>query len=184
MSGDLRDVIRQLRAHPTYTVVTVFTLALGIGLNAAIFSLVSAVLLEPLPFADPDELVLLRVQNQAGRLGDASLQDYEDWRRDTRAFASMGAYVVRGGNLDVPTTGAEPVKIQHALVTPSLLTTMGAAPAAGRLFANEENEPGADAVALISDRLWRGSFGGRPDIIGASVILNGASLKIVGVMPP
>jgi predicted permease len=181
MSGDLRHVIRQLRAHPAYTVLTVSTLALGIGLNAAIFSVVSAVLLEPLPYPHPDDLVLLRVQNPNGQLGDASLQDYKDWRRDTRTFVSMGAYVVRGGNLG---GGAEPVKIQHALVTPSLLTTLGVAPAAGRLLAAEENEPGGDAVALISDSLWRGAFGQRPDIIGASVDLNDATLRIVGVMPP
>ena len=181
MSADLRDVIRQLRAHPTYTIVTVLTLALGIGVNSAIFSLVSAVLLEPLPYPHPDELVLLRVQNQNGRLGDASLQDYEDWRRETPAFASMGAYAVRGGNLG---GGTEPVKIQHALVTPSLLITIGVLPAAGRLFAAEENEPGADAVAVISDSLWRGTFGSRPDILGTVVELNGASLRIIGVMPP
>ena len=181
MSGDLRHVIRQLRAHPSYTVVTVVTLALGIGVNTAIFSLVSAVLLEPLPYPNPDELVLLRVQNSDGRLGDASLQDFEDWRRDTRAFVSMGAYAVRGGNLDV---GAEPVKIQHALATPSLLATLGVTPAVGRLFAAEENDPGGDAVALISDSLWESAFGRRPDIVGASVDLNGTTLRVIGVMPP
>jgi predicted permease len=181
MSGDLRDVVRQLRAHPTYTVVTVVTLALGIGLNTAMFSLVSAVLLEPLPYPNPDELVLLRVQDSNGRLGDASLQDYEDWRRDTRAFVSMGAYAVRGGNLG---GGAEPIKIQHALVTPSLLATVGVTPAAGRLFDAGENEPGRDAVALISDSLWRGAFGGHAGIVGTSVDLNGTRLRIIGVMPP
>jgi predicted permease len=181
MSGDLRDVIRQLRAHPAYTVVTVLTLALGIGLNTAIFSLVSAVLLEPLPYPNPDQLVLLRVQNANGRLGDASLQDFEDWRRETRAFVSMGAYVVRGGNIG---GGLEPLKIQHALVTPSLLAAIGVSPAAGRLFTAEENDPGGDAVALISDSLWQGAFGRRPDIVGTSVDLNGTTLRVIGVMPP
>ena len=181
LPADLRYAARQLGRHRAFTLVTLLTLALGAGLNTAVFSLVNAVILRPLPFRDPGAILLLRIRHLTGRLADASLQDYEDWRRETRAFVDMGAYVVRGGSLG---GGVEPLKIQHALVTPSLFRTLGIEPAFGRTLEDDENLPGADSVALISDGLWRDAFGRRSDIVGASVDLNGVPTRIVGVMPP
>jgi predicted permease len=181
LSSDLRYASRQLGTHRAFTLVTLLTLALGAGLNTAVFSLVNAVLLRPLPFREPDAILQLRIRHLTGRLADASLQDYEDWRRETRAFVEMGAYVVRGGSLGGL---VEPLKIQHALVTPSLFRTLGIEPAFGRPLVDDENVPGADNVALISDGLWRDAFGRRSDIVGASVDLNGVPTRIVGVMPP
>ena len=178
MSGDLRHVIRQLRAHPAYTVVTVSTLALGIGLNAAIFSVVSAVLLEPLPYPHPADLVLLRVQNPNGQLGDASLQDYEDWQRDTRTFVSMGAYVVRGGNLG---GGAEPPRGVLRVVTDGYFETMRIPLIKGRTLRSADHA-NALPVVLVSAGLARGAWPGQSAIgqrlsIGAS-----PAYEVVGVV--
>jgi putative ABC transport system permease protein len=181
VTADVRYAAGQLRLHRTFALVTLFTLAWGAGLNTAVFSLVNAVLLRPMPLRNPDEVVVLRVRNLTGRLGEASLQDCNDWRRETAAFADMGAYATRGGTLAGAT---EPLKVQHALVTPSLLRTLGDQPAFGRLFNDDEDLPGADGVALISDGLWRDAFGRRTDIIGTPIDLNGATVRIVGVMPP
>jgi predicted permease len=181
VTGDVRYAAGQLRMHATFTLVTLFTLALGAGLNTAVFSVVNAVLLRPMPFRSPDAVVVLRVRNPAGRLGEASLQDYHDWRRETADFADMGAYATRGGTL---ASATDPLKVQHALVTPSLLRTLGIQPAVGRLFNDDEDLPGADGVALISDGLWREAFGRRGDILGARLDLNGTTMRIVGVMPP
>lgn len=185
MSGwiqDLRFSLRTMTRRPTLSVAIVASLALGIGGNTAIFSVLDGTILRPLPYDRPDELVQLwgsDTERGLARFG-VSLHDYEDWRAGSRTIEEMGAYVTRIGNL----TGSDvPVRATYGLVTPSLFELLGVAPTLGRIFSSEENDPGRDGVVLISHGLWASRFGGDPAVVGKTLVLDGAVLEIIGVMP-
>jgi len=178
---DARFALRGLRRRPGFAALAILTLALGIGVNVALFTVVDTVLLRPLPYPDSGRLVTVwAAHRERGRYG-ASLQDLDDWRRRNRSFEEVGAYVSRSGTL---VAGESPQRVAYALVTPALMRTLGVEPRLGRWFDEKENLPGRDDVALLGHALWKQQFGGAADVLGRSVTLDGRRLRIVGVMPP
>ncbi len=175
---DIRFGLRHLLRSPGFTVVAGLTLALGIGANTAIFSVVQAVLLEPLAYKDAGRLVTVLHRGTA----PVAPANYLDWRKQaTTSFAAMGAAQVWNPNL----TGVDQPETVRALqVTQSLLPMLGVEPALGRVFAAGEDQPGRDREAVLSYKLWQRRFGGQPDVIGQQVTLNGEQYTVVGVMPP
>jgi putative ABC transport system permease protein len=178
---DVRYGLRQLRRNPGFTAVAVLTLALGIGANTAIFTVINAVLLRPLPYPDPGRVVwVTEFMPQSGR--DTVLTpEYAAWEKVENIFDQFGAYeITRGVNL---TGGAQPERIMAGHVTPRFFPVLGVKPALGRTFLPEEGRPGHDRVAVLSHTLWQGYFHADPNILGKSLILDGASYAVVGVMP-
>ena len=178
---DLRFAIRTLRHHPGFALITVLTLALGIGANTAIFSVVNGVLLRPLEYPNPDRLVF--VTSRFPQLGFdqfwVDTGEYVDFRNHNRSFASVGAYSVGAANLG----GESPSRPVRALVTPELLPTLGVRPLSGRVFEASDSLPGAPPVVILSWELWQRSFGGDATVVGRKVLVNNRSTEIVGVMP-
>src|SRR5262245_15527625 len=178
---DLRYAIRVLATRPGFSTVAIVTLALGIGANTAIFTVVNAVLLRPLPFRDPARLMLLVERTAQFPTQTTSWQNYQDWRDQSRSFEAVAA--VR--SLTVTMTGdAEPERVQAKMATASLLPTLGVAPAIGRGFVPEDDRAGAAGVAVLSDALWHRRFGGARDVVGRAVTLDNQPYTIVGVLPP
>jgi putative ABC transport system permease protein len=179
-----RDLIygwRQMRRNPSFTAVVVLTLALGIGANTAIFSVANAFLLRPLPFEKDEELVSLYESNKDQPQFSVSGTKYLDWRKKNEVFQDLGAIQALELNL---TGNGEPIPITALSVTPSYLRLLGVWPRFGRLFAENEDQPGNDRIVLLGDQLWRARFGGRADVVGQSVWLNGGRYSVVGVLPP
>jgi putative ABC transport system permease protein len=172
-----------LLKKPGFTAVAILALALGIGANTAIFSVVNAVLLRPLPFADPQQLVIVWMDNrQQGMKEDIhSYPNYVDYRDQNKVFQSLSAY--RNTSLNLTGTG-EPERVLGAASTASLFEVMRVAPVIGRTFTVEEDEPGRDSVMMLSYGLWQRRFGGDKNIIGKTVALSGATRTVIGVMPP
>jgi putative ABC transport system permease protein len=179
---DLRYGLRQLRRNPGFTIVAVLTLALGIGANTAIFSVVNTTLLRPLPYEDSDRLVWA-TERFALMPGAAVVNspDFMAWKKQNQVFQQIGAFNVGvGANL----TGAgEPVRVQVTSLTTDFFTMLGVRPVAGRGFLPEEGKEGQDHVALLSEKLWRKRFGAKPVIQGEAIDLDGKPYTVVGVMP-
>ena len=174
---------RMLWRQPGFTVVAMLALALGIGANTAIFSLVDAVLWRPLPYADPAAIVSVSEQRpREGRLfGPISPADFYDWRRDSRSFASFAAYIDTALNI----TGAgEPERLRALAVSPGFLEALGVAPARGTDFRPDEETFGRHRVALLSDGFWRRRFGADADIVGRTLIFDGNPYEVRGVLAP
>ncbi|MGH9936571.1 MAG: ABC transporter permease [Blastocatellia bacterium] len=183
MFQDLRYGARMLLKNPGFTLVAVLTLALGIGANTAIFSVVNATLLRPLPYSEPERLVRVWETNpRANRWGDwVSYPDFRDWREQNTVFEEIGACRVFVFNL----TGSDFAEtLPGAYVSASLFNVLGVKPIVGRTFLAEEDRPGANRVAVISYGLWRRRFGADPGLIGKTIEVNGESHVVVGVMPP
>jgi putative ABC transport system permease protein len=182
MKSDLIYAIRGLRKKPLFAAAAVLTLALGIGANSAIFTVVNAVLLRPLPYPAPDRLMMLWTYNpRQGYDKDVSgYPNFEDWRRQSTSFVGMAAYF--GGNYTLTGVG-DPAQIRGTFVTPGFFETLGVAPALGRTFGPREGMAGGERVAILSHGLWQTRFGGDPAIVGRSVILNSISHEVLGVMP-
>ncbi|PYR46673.1 MAG: ABC transporter permease, partial [Acidobacteria bacterium] len=177
---NIRFAVRASRRTPGLTATIVFTLALGIGANSAVFSAIDTVLLRPLSFPDADQLVrVIQTQDGARDTWIASLR-LEDWNRLSSSFAAITGYSVEDAS---DTTGDLPVRVRRARVSPRFVQVWGVAPAAGRGFTDAEHRLGASPVALISDRYWRNRFGADPSVLGKSVRLSGRPYAIVGVMP-
>jgi predicted permease len=177
---DLRFGARMLRKNPGFTLTAVLTLALGIGANTAIFSVVNAVLLQPLPYRDPGRLVW--ADEYVTRMNSFGLPnpEYTNWLLNNHTFEGLGAM---GGGMPMNITRAgEPEQIDTAIITPNLLTVLGERPALGRPFSAEEGLPGGNKAVILTDGLWRRKFGADPAIVGKSVTLNQESYSVVGVM--
>ena len=177
---DLRYAFRSLRRVPGFTLVAVLTLALGIGANTAIFSVVHAVLLSPLPYPDASRLVAIWGARGADRQILTAYTDVEDWRARNHTFDDIG--VIRG--MSVNLTGREtPDRLVGEFITAQALSVLGATAARGRVFTPEETVPGTDAaVTVISDRMWRTRLGSDPAAVGRSLILNGRPTVVIGVL--
>jgi putative ABC transport system permease protein len=177
---DVRFALRFLRKEPAFTAVAVLTLALGIGANSAIFSVVNALLLRPLPMKEPARLVLVRdVQAVAGQT-PASYPEYLDWKARGSAFQELGTYF----NTTFPLTGAgEPEQLRAMRMSTSMLSMLGLSPPLGRDFRPEEEQPESERVAMISRSLWHRRFGGSPEVIGRKILLGGDPFSIVGILP-
>jgi predicted permease len=177
---DLRFAIRQLRRNPGFTVTAIIVLSLGVCASLAIFAFVDAALIQPLPYRDPARLVGVFERIAAMPRSNLSYADYLDWKRLNTVFTSMDMYNRSGFQLSTK-EGAEPVR--GARVSSGFFRTLGVAPVAGRDFHDGEDMPGAQRVAMISYGVWQARYGGRADVLGTVVTLDGEPNTIVGVLP-
>ncbi len=182
-SHDIRYSVRALRRSMGFTGVVILTLALGVGANTAIFSVVSGVLLQPLPYEDPDRLVTVWENNRShsNTMGQVSPPNFADWREQSEVFSAMSAgywwnATITGGD------GAE--RVLGAAITPgTLLGVLGVSPARGRSFVPEDGTAGAQPVVILSHALWQRRYGSDPSLVGATVEISGTSRTVVGIMP-
>ncbi|MCK9487937.1 MAG: ABC transporter permease [Xanthomonadales bacterium] len=183
LTQDLRYSLRSLLARPGFLIAAVLTLALGIGANIAIFSVVNALLIKPLPFPDAERLVL--VHNNYPGMGLAetgtSVPDYLERREQVTAFQDIGLYT--GISLNLASDGA-PQRLSGVRASASLFSTLQVAPLLGRTFSADEDQPGRDRVLVLSHGLWQSRFAGAADVIGRPVRVNGHDYRVIGVMPP
>jgi len=180
MLQDLRFAFRMLRRTPGFTLLAVLVLALGIGANTAIFSLVDALMLAPLPYAHPEQLVQMYETEAAPGQFPLSGPDFPDWKAQSRLFADMTLYdYQRSMNLN---GGGDPQRLIAVPVEANFFSLLGVAPERGRAFAAGEDQGGA-AVAVLSHRLWESQFGGDPNEVGKSIRLDGENYRVVGVAP-
>lgn len=177
---DIRFGVRMLLKSPGFTVVAVVTLALGIGANTALFSVIDAVLLNPLPYPHAEELVTVHAAKQNFNEGSISYLNFRDWQRDNKTLAALA--VSRGTGYILTGTGASE-EIRGELVSSDFFPLLGVKPVVGRLFAADEDEIGREPVAMISTGFWERKFGARPDVIGKALTLDGRDYAVVGVLP-
>ena len=181
LGQDLRYGVRMLAKNPGFTTAAVLTLALGIGANTAIFSVVNSVLLNPLPYWQPDQLVALYSATAEGDKSTSSYPNFRDWVHDNRSFSALAAYRPDGFNF---TAVGEPERVPAEMVSASFFPLLGVQPILGRTFLPNEDQVGSAPVVLISDGLWKRKFGYSPDVLGKVVTLNGVTYTVVGVIPP
>ena len=181
---DVRYAIRTMGKNPGFTAVAILTLALGIGANTAIFSVVENLLLRPLPYPQPEKLVEIwnTYPPQVPRAG-LSPGDYADWRRQNASFSDMGAYASNSQGFNLSGEG-EPQRVEAGYADSGLFPMLGIRPAAGRAFFREEDRPGSAPIVILGHRLWQGRYGGDPGVIGRSISLDNQRYTIVGVLPP
>jgi putative ABC transport system permease protein len=182
MLGDIRYACRALAASPGFTIAAVLTLALGIGANTAIFTAVYGVLLKPLPYEQPDQLVRIGEGRPGFRL-NVSYPNFSDWRERNRVFSDMAVYLTIGSAVIAGADGPAEV-FPAGNAEARLFGVLGYHAARGRFYSEAEEEPAAPAVAVISDRLWQRRFGGDPSVVGSAVTIGQAPVTIVGVLPP
>jgi putative ABC transport system permease protein len=181
MLGDVRHAMRRLRRSPGFTATALLTVALGVGATTAMFSAVHGVLLKPLPYPEPERLVMIRGASKAapGRPGVISYPDYLDWKRQARSFEALAALLPIDLALAAP---AGPERLAGARVTASFFTVLRMRPALGRLFTEEADRPGGERVVVVADALWR-RLGADPALVGATLTLDGEACTVVGVLP-
>jgi putative ABC transport system permease protein len=183
---DIRYALRMLLKRPSFTVIVVLTLALGIGANTTIFSAIDAVLLNPLPYKDPERLMVVWETNK--QLGpemwdrnEAAIGNFLDWRSRNQSFDQLGALF----DTDMNLTGVgEPQRIKSVVATTNFFQVLGVQPMLGRSFSPESETPGSPFTAIISHELWQRQFGSDPGLINKSLTLNGHQVEVIGVMPP
>jgi putative ABC transport system permease protein len=182
LAHDLRYALRLLRRNPSFTVMAVAILALGSGANTAIFTVLNAMLLRPLPLHDPGQLLYLtEVNRQKGLEGGwVAPGNYLEWRDRSHLMQDIGAFV---SSRTILTGAGEPVRLEAVGATASLLTTLGIQPIIGRTFGTAEDQPGKDTVVLISEGLWHSRFAARSDILGQPIVLDGKPRTVIGVLP-
>src|SRR5918996_980227 len=181
--ADLCYAFRVMSRAPSFAVAVVSVLALGIGANTTIFSIVNAVLLRPLPFEEPERLVRIFTRTPGGRLFELSPGKFYGWQRDAQSFEGMAMYPCCGLR-ELALTGTGTARtVSVTAVSAGFFDIVRARPALGRVFRPEEDTPGGKYVVVLSDRFWRTEFGGNPDVIGRTVKLNDEAYTIVGVMP-
>src|SRR5215475_3289653 len=180
---DLRYGARMLLKNPGFTLIAVLTLALGIGANTAIFSVVNGVLLSALPYPHPEQLAMVWCDNRRQGIPDdiTSYPNFVDWRDRNKTFQGMAGVTDDTYNL---TGRGEPEEIRAASVSPNFFQLLGVNPALGRGFTAEEEQPGRDRIAILSHSLWQRHFGGDPDILNKTISLSGEPNVVVGIMPP
>jgi len=177
---DLRYGVRTLLKSPGFTLVAVIALALGIGANTAMFGIVNAVLLRPIPYPEPDRLLQLYSRGRDFNQGSVSYPNFLDWQRRSRSFQEMAAYRTDNFNL---TGQANPERLRGAMASARIFALLGMHPVAGRTFTDEEDQRGAAPVAVITSTLWKTRFGGDPAVVGSRLTLNGRAYTITGVVP-
>ncbi|MGA8274551.1 MAG: ABC transporter permease [Candidatus Sulfotelmatobacter sp.] len=183
---DIRYSLRQLRRSPGFVAVAILTLALGIGANTAIFSVVNGVLLRPLAFKDPNRLVRVWHVPPAKSFPGmttftVSPANYLDWQKQNHVFEDMAIYTYREFTL---TGSGQPEQVDSGAVSSSFFTTLGVQPMLGRVFSAEEDSPGRSNVVVLSYRFWQEHFGAKADIVGHNISMDGQSYLVAGVMPP
>ena len=177
---DLRYGARTLRKSPGFAAVAILTLALGIGVNTALFSVVNGVLLNSLPYPQPNQLVELWWDRTPGQHSSVPYLNFLDWRKESTAFSAVGGYLQD----NVIVTGAgEPERVDGVKISANFFDLLGVKPLLGRSFRPEEDQVGAGPVALIGDGLWKSKFGSSADVLSKSITVDGTSYRIVGVVP-
>jgi predicted permease len=177
---DLKYAARVLLKSPGFVLIAVLTLALGIGANTALFSVVNGVLLRPLPFPRADELVILSEKSANFDSFSISYPNFLDWQRSNSSFASLAAY--RGDDFSITGSG-EAERVRVGMVSASFFQILGVNPARGRLFTSDDDRLGTAPVAIITAGLWQRKFGSAPDIIGKRITMNGSGYTVIGVVP-
>ncbi|MBV9073585.1 MAG: ABC transporter permease [Acidobacteria bacterium] len=177
---DVRYGLRVLAKSPGFSLVAILTLALGIGANTAVFSVVNGVLLNPLAFPHPDRLVVMFTEMPSFKNASISYPNFEDWRRMNRTFSTMAAYRESGFDL---TGHGEPERVTGEMVSAGFFEVLGVNPILGRTFSADEDRLGANPTAMISEGLWKRKYGSDPNIIGQRMDLNGTGRTIIGVVP-
>jgi putative ABC transport system permease protein len=180
---DVRYAARGLIRSPGFTALTVFCLALGVGINSTVFSIVDNVSLRSLPFEQADRLVVLYATQPDGATerGRVSYQDYRDWKEQARSFGDLAAHAYRSLSI---TEGVESERFQGSAVTWNLFPLLGEHPVLGRQFTKEEDRPGAPRVVMLSHGLWQRRYAADPSIVGRTIIVDGSPHTVVGIMPP
>ena len=180
---DVRYGWRMLLKKPGFTIVAALALALGIGANSAIFSIINAIVLKPLPFDDLDRIVAVweKAPGPGAERNSASVANYLDWREQSNSFENLAIYMYWSANLSGIDT---PERVRGYQVSPNLLDALGVKVALGRNFLPDEDQPGKDNVVILTHGLWQRSFGGDSNIVGRTANVNGVARTIIGVMPP
>src|SRR5438067_7625615 len=183
LQQELRYALRVLAKQPAFTFIAVLPLALGIGANTAIFSIINSVLLRPLPYPNADRIMVLNETSGPGQDFSVALPDYFDWRNDNTLFEHLAVTHKESRNLSgIP--GREAERVSCVSVTLNFFKVVGLAPQLGRIFTEEEDRVGAPPVVVISDRLWQRAFNRDPRVLGRSVNLHDQNFTVIGVMPP
>jgi putative ABC transport system permease protein len=177
---DVRHAFRVFRKTPVVTAAAILTLALGVGGNTAVFSVVHAVILRPLPYPNPDRLLEVFESNRTGTTWRVSALNYLSWAERAQSFEALAAF--NGGSVTLTDHG-DPERLSSSAITGSMFRVLGLAPIAGRPLRADDEQPGNNRVALLSEPLWRRSFGGDPSIVGQSITLNGERHLVIGVVP-
>ena len=180
LSQDLRYAIRMLAKSPGFAAVAVMTLALGISANTALFTIVNSVLLNPLPYPQSGRLVAVYATTPGVDRGPATYLNFLDWQRQTQTFSSLAMY--RGQDYNVTGSG-EAERLSGYMITADFFSTLGVNPILGRTFRAGDDQPGAAPVVVLGGGLWNRKFGSSPDVLGKSLVLNGTSYTVVGVIP-
>src|SRR6266480_4042437 len=181
--NNLRFAFRQLRKSPGFTFVAVLTLALGIGANTAIFSLVNGVLLRPLIYPDADRIIYFEGQNLPQGITDSNISvlDFQDWTAQSQAFSHTAFFWTGGAAL--AEQGGEPERVPRVGVKSSFFDLLGVQPMLGRSFLSEDDRPAQPAVAILSEGLWKRRFGSDRNIVGKAITINTQPVTVIGVMP-
>ena len=182
LNQDIRYAARMLVKKPSFTIIVIVALAIGIGANTAIFSVVKSILLTPLPYKNQDRISMIWMDNPKLAVSEDwhPYPNYLDFKEQNQVFEDMAAFNTRSFNL----TGAgEPVRVSGIWTTASLFSVLGVDPARGNVFTEAEEEPGKDLVVVLSHGLWQRTFGGDPGVIGQSISMNGVSRTVIGIMP-
>ena len=177
---DIRFGLRTLAKNPGFTAVAILTLALGIGVNTALFSVVNGVLLNPLPYPQADRLVMLHESKVNFPNGSISYPNFRDWQKDNEAFSSMAIF--RGQSFTLTGMGAAE-QLRGRLITSDFFRILGVKPVLGRTFEPGEDEIGRAPIVIISEGFWKRKFGGAPDVLGKVLTLDGRDNVVVGVIP-
>src|SRR2546430_16998899 len=177
---DLRYGVRVLAKSPGFSLIAILTLALGIGANTAIFSVVNGVLLNPLPFRDPHQLVSMFQEMPNFKNGSISYPNFIDWRRMNTTFSTMAAYRSTEFTL---TGNGEPERLRGEMISAGFFEILGVNAIMGRTFTADEDRLGANPTCMITEALWERKFGGRRDIIGQQLVLNDVGRTVIGVLP-
>src|SRR6478735_6072046 len=177
---DLRQAVRALLGQPGFAAVAILTIALGVGASSAIFSVVDAVMLRPLPFADADRVVMINERAPQFPLLSLSAENFRDVCSQASSFQACGAFRNTTFNLS---GGTEPQRVIGKMITANLLPMLGVSPVIGRSFTASEDAPGGEHVVMLSYGLWTSRFGARSDVFNARVLLDGRPYSIVGVLP-
>ena len=180
---DIRYAARKLFRTPGFTVIAVATLALAIGATTAVFSIVNGVLLKPLPYRNPSELVKLGSTSKTGSLVHLSVPDYIDYRNQTHSFVAI-AQVQDGNSANLRVAGSDAVRLKSTAVGAHFFELLGAPMALGRGFLAGDDETGARPVVVLSDQLWNRQFAADPHVVGTTISLNGTDYTVVGVAAP
>ncbi len=183
MLTDLRYAIRMLLKAPAFSVIAIVALALGIGANTAIFSVIDAVLLKPLPYPQPEQLVLLRERMPIFETGSVGYPNYLDWRAQNRSLTDLAIFRRESVNLSSSDESTPPERMPSAVMSWNTLRILGLKPLIGRDFTEAEDVPGGPKIALISEALWKKRFGGSPKAIGQRLTIDAVPREIIGVLP-